>query len=149
MGMANQLGKFSSKLAELSQPLRVLLSKQTAWMWGHDQEKAFTDLKEELSRPTILALYNPLAATKVSADASASGAFLEIEAGGCSRVQKKLGAHSERDFTPPHLFRCIFHTSSSSPMQPCSKKVQHTAQEKSGSYYSLLELLSSILVLLL
>ncbi len=68
MGMANQLGKFSSKLA---QPLRVLLSKRTAWMWGHDQEKAFTDLKEELSRPTILALYNPLAATKVSADASA------------------------------------------------------------------------------
>ncbi len=73
MGMANQLGKFSSKLAELSQPLRVLLSKRTAWIWGHDQEKAFTDLKEELSRPTILALYNPLAATKVSADASAYG----------------------------------------------------------------------------
>ncbi len=46
LGMANQLGKFSSTLAELSQPLRVLLSKQTAWMWGHDQEKAFTDLKE-------------------------------------------------------------------------------------------------------
>ena len=73
MGMINQMGKFSSKLTEISQPLRLLLIKQTAWAWGHDQEKAFTDLKEELSRPTILALYNPLAATKVSADASAYG----------------------------------------------------------------------------
>ncbi len=71
--MINQMGKFSSKLTEISQPLRLLLIKQTAWAWGHDQEKAFTDLKEELSRPTILALYNPLAATKVSADASAYG----------------------------------------------------------------------------
>ncbi len=42
-------------------------------MWRHDQERAFTDLKEELSGSTILALYNPLAATKVSADASAYG----------------------------------------------------------------------------
>lgn len=73
MGMANQLGKFSSKLAEISQPLRVLLSKKTVWMWGQAQEQAFTDLKEELSKSTILALYNPQAETKVSADASAYG----------------------------------------------------------------------------
>ena len=73
MGMANQLGKFSSKLAEISQPLRLLLSKKTVWMWGDVQEQAFTRLKEELSKPTILALYDPKASTKISADASSYG----------------------------------------------------------------------------
>ena len=31
MGMANQLGKFSSSLADLTQPLRQLLSKKSSW----------------------------------------------------------------------------------------------------------------------
>ena len=35
MGMVNQLGKFSPRIATISQPLRELLSKQTAWTWGH------------------------------------------------------------------------------------------------------------------
>lgn len=73
LGMANQLGKFSSRLTEISQPLRLLLSKKTTWMWGDAQEQAFINLKEELSKPTILALYNPQAPTKVSADASSYG----------------------------------------------------------------------------
>ena len=73
MGMANQLGKFSCQLAEISQPLRLLLSKKNAWIWGEAQETAFTKLKEELSRPTVLALYDPQAPTKVSADASSYG----------------------------------------------------------------------------
>ena len=33
LGMANQLGKFTSKLAELSQPLRELLSSKNAWVY--------------------------------------------------------------------------------------------------------------------
>ena len=73
MGMANQLGKFSCQLAEISQPLRLLLSKKNAWIWGEAQETAFTKLKEELSRPAVLALYDPQASTKVSADASSYG----------------------------------------------------------------------------
>ena len=73
MGMANQLGKFSSKLAEITHPLRLLLGKKPSWLWGDAQERAFTRLKEELSKPTVLALYNPSAPTKVSADASSYG----------------------------------------------------------------------------
>ena len=42
MGLANQLGKFSPNLAELSQPLRELLSTKRAWVWGPNQEQAFT-----------------------------------------------------------------------------------------------------------
>ena len=73
MGMVNQLGKFSSRLAEISQPLRELLSVKRSWIWGPDQERAFSELKSELTRPTILALYDPQAETKISADASSFG----------------------------------------------------------------------------
>ena len=73
MGMANQLGKFSPNLAELSQPLRELLSIKKAWLWGPSQEQAFQLVKEELSRPSVLALYDPLAKSKISADASSYG----------------------------------------------------------------------------
>ena len=39
MGMVNQLGKFSPHLAELSEPLRELLSSKRAWVWGLDKSK--------------------------------------------------------------------------------------------------------------
>ena len=73
LGMVNQMGKFSPKLAQLSQPLRQLLSTKTSWVWGPDQETAFAQLKEELAKPTVLALYDPAADTRVSADASSFG----------------------------------------------------------------------------
>ena len=73
MGMANQLGKFSKNLTQLTQPLRQLLSKKHTWLWGPAQEQAFTRVKEELMKPTVLALYNPEAPTKISADASSHG----------------------------------------------------------------------------
>ena len=41
MGMVNQHSTFSSKLAELTKPLRDLLSKKNQWMWGQRQKDAF------------------------------------------------------------------------------------------------------------
>ena len=73
LGMANQLGKFSPHLAEISQPLRELLSTRRSWTWGPDQQAAFTQVQKELSQPTVLALYDPKAPTKVSADVSSFG----------------------------------------------------------------------------
>ena len=73
MGMVNQLGKLSSKLAELSQPLRALLSPRAVWLWGPAQEEAFNAIKSELANPATLALYDPAIPTKISADASAYG----------------------------------------------------------------------------
>ena len=73
MGMIKQLGKFSSHLAELSQPLRELLSTKRSWTWGPNQDQAFSELKAEITRPTVLALYDPQAETKISADAASFG----------------------------------------------------------------------------
>jgi len=73
MGMVNQLGKFTPRLAELTQPLRELLSKSRTWVWGPAQKRAFSQVKEELSKPTTLALYDLEVPTKISADASSYG----------------------------------------------------------------------------
>ena len=70
MGMVNQLGKFSHRLAEISQPLHELLSTKRSWVWGTDQERAFAEVKAELTEPTVLTFYDPQADTKISADAS-------------------------------------------------------------------------------
>ena len=73
LGMANQLGKFSPKLAQITQPLRSLLSKNCSWHWDTPQEEAFSQLKAELTQPTILTHYDPSAEVKLSADASSFG----------------------------------------------------------------------------
>jgi hypothetical protein len=63
----------SPRTLELTQPLRQLSSKNSTWLWGPEQDRAFTEVKAELTKPTILSLYNPQAPTKVSADASSYG----------------------------------------------------------------------------
>ena len=73
MGMVNHLGKFSSRIATISEPLRACFSTKNTWTWGPDQEHASSDVKEEFTKPTILALFDPSAETKVSADASSYG----------------------------------------------------------------------------
>ena len=73
LGMVNQLGEFSPNIAELSKPLRELLSDKKAWLWTPVQDEAFAKLKQELTTPTILALHDPNAETTISADASSYG----------------------------------------------------------------------------
>ena len=68
MGMTNQLGKFFSRLAEHTQPLRELLSKKNCLAWGLTQESAFSAIKTELSKPTILGLYDSVLLQKNKKD---------------------------------------------------------------------------------
>ena len=45
LGMANQLGKFSPQLADLSTSLHDLLRKDVMFVWGHKHNEAFLALK--------------------------------------------------------------------------------------------------------
>ena len=71
--MVNQMSMFSPNIAHLSQPLRELLSSKKAWVWTAVYIEAFVKLKDEISSPCVLALYDVEAKTKISADASAHG----------------------------------------------------------------------------
>jgi hypothetical protein len=44
LGMVNQLGKFSPRVSELTQPLRELLSTKRSWTWGPSQEDAYSSI---------------------------------------------------------------------------------------------------------
>jgi len=57
MGMVNQMTKVSPNIAQISKPLRELLSRKTAWTWEDPHEDSFAKLKEEISSPRVLGLY--------------------------------------------------------------------------------------------
>ncbi len=52
-GMVNHLNKFSPNIAELSQPLRELLSPQKAWVWTDAHSEAFRRVKEEFTSSRV------------------------------------------------------------------------------------------------
>ena len=70
LGMANQLGRSTPRLAMLSKSLRELLQKNREWHWNAAHQKVFDSIKTEVSSASVLALYNPNHESCVSADAS-------------------------------------------------------------------------------
>ena len=70
LGMVNQLSKFSP---EMTQPMRELLIKENAWVWGEPQRKSFKKVKQVLTNSPVVALFDPNLETVLSADASSFG----------------------------------------------------------------------------
>ena len=99
LGMVNQLSKFMPHLAEMTKPLRDLLSKKNQWMWGHAQELAFSSIKDALTKSPALVLYDPNLETTISADASLYGlgaVLLQTQANG----ERRPVAYVSRSMTP-------------------------------------------------
>ena len=72
-GMVNQLGKFVPNLATINAPLRDLLRKDNAWLWGPQQDKSFSDIKKALLSSPVLTAYDPSLPTIIASDASSLG----------------------------------------------------------------------------
>ena len=68
-------GSGSKEGVRKSQNLRgsELLSSKKSWSWEEPQKKAFQGVKDELTKPRVLGLYDPKAPTKIAADASSKG----------------------------------------------------------------------------
>lgn len=73
LGLVNQLGRFTQNIAELSKPLRELLSKSAMWTWDHAQQKSFDEIKREICSVPILAHYDTNRETILASDASSYG----------------------------------------------------------------------------
>ncbi|XP_029166467.1 uncharacterized protein K02A2.6-like isoform X1 [Nylanderia fulva] len=91
LGLVNFVGKWIPNLATLTEPfrklLRLKLNKTTNIQkyWTSDQNIAFQDLKESLSKIKTLGYYNPDDKTQVIADASPVGlgtVLIQIDSNG-------------------------------------------------------------------
>lgn len=70
LGMVNQLSQFSADISALAEPLRHLLKKGYEWKWNDNHEKSFTAVKEALSKPPVLAYYDPKLPVMLQTDAA-------------------------------------------------------------------------------
>ena len=70
MGLVNHLGQFSSEISTVAEPLRDLLKKNNEWNWYDVHTNAFERTKKTLSKPPILAYFNPKLPVVLETDAA-------------------------------------------------------------------------------
>ena len=73
LGMATYLGKFIPNLSQIAALLRALLSDNTDWNWGTEQEKSFATLKKIVTEAPVLKFFDQHKPVKISVDASSKG----------------------------------------------------------------------------
>ena len=71
--MVNYLGCYLPNLSEVCKPLNDLLQSDVEWYWGHNQDKAFSAVKDLVTKTPVLAYYDASRPTRISADASSYG----------------------------------------------------------------------------
>ena len=70
LGMANYLAKFASHLSDVTALMRDLLKKDAEFVWGMQQETAFTKMRGIVTRSPVLAFYDPKKELTLQFDAS-------------------------------------------------------------------------------
>ena len=73
LGLVNYLNRFSSKLADLTAPLRALCKKGVVFAWESSQQDAFEAIKKEITRAPVLAYFDKSKTSVVQSDASKKG----------------------------------------------------------------------------
>ena len=73
LGSVQFYHKFLPDLSTMSQPLHHLTKKNIKWNWGPPETKAFNNLKQLLSKDTVLAHFDPTRDIGISCDASDVG----------------------------------------------------------------------------
>ena len=62
--------KFVPRFADLGAPLRALLKPEVSWHWSPDCQASFDEIKRRIASPPILAHFDVMADTFVTADVS-------------------------------------------------------------------------------
>ena len=71
--MVNYLKRYSIRLMKLSEPFKPLLRENVEWSWDSTHQDAFDAIKEELTKTTVLAYFNPKSEHIIQTDASLKG----------------------------------------------------------------------------
>jgi len=73
LGMTNYCARFIENYSDITAPIRELTRKQTKFIWGEDQEKAFDRLKTAIKSDNALAYFDARKETEIIVDASPIG----------------------------------------------------------------------------
>ena len=79
MASVHQLGTFIPNLSQLCYPLRLLLKKNTKFIWTDEHEKQFLLIKEKIAETTKNKHFNPDLETRIKCDASRKGLGCALE----------------------------------------------------------------------
>ena len=55
IGIINYLSKFSARLSEIAEPIRMLTKDKVPFNWGQEHQSALTQMKQEIVSAPILA----------------------------------------------------------------------------------------------
>lgn len=73
LGMVNYYRSFVPNASSILSPLNCLLRADTDWEWGDSQQRAFEQIKHELSSDKVLTHFNPNAQLVLTVDAGPTG----------------------------------------------------------------------------
>lgn len=93
LGMVSFLSKYIPNMSQMTYPIRILLNAGVEFVWSHEQEKAFKDIKEVLSGDQVLAHYDNKREVELYADASKNGL------GACIKQEGRPVAYASRSLT--------------------------------------------------
>lgn len=93
LGMVNYFSKFIPRMAEITAPLRLLLKKDSKWIWDANHDRAFQEIKDALTNSPVLKFFDPSKPITIQADASQNGL------GACLLQEKPPIAYASRSLT--------------------------------------------------
>lgn len=73
LGLVNYLTRYSGRLASITAPLRELMKKDIAYVWGPEHDNAFHQVKKEITSMGVLRFFDPKVETVIQTDASQKG----------------------------------------------------------------------------
>ena len=84
LGTVNYLGKFIPNLATVTEPIRILLRKDTEFEWSYEQDQAFQEIKAILTKDggPVLRFFDVQKPVRISCDASPTGLGAVLLQGG-------------------------------------------------------------------
>ena len=79
LGSVHYLGKFIPNLFQLCHPIRLLLKKNTKFVWNDELENHLQTIKNKVANATENTHYNPHLETRIKSNASRAGLGAALE----------------------------------------------------------------------